>query len=283
MPWEIRDGGEQGTTAGLTLALPSGWAADDIFVIVAECVQTETISVPSGFTELTDSPQTGADTKLHVFWRRAVGGDGSVSVGDPGDHIVAKLFAIRGATTSGNPFRDTAGTTASASTAVVFQDIAADAGDYVMLIDGNGRDTSSMIGSFDSVTNIETGGSYLEGEAQGTSGNGGGFIHVSGIAPATANSGGTATILVSVAQTKISFSMIPDGNHDEILASRVGLGAVVDTTGGALAVSRVGLGAVIDVDAFGYSSYMAASRVGIGFVIMEDPSSFKRRWRANVN
>lgn len=290
MVWSVLgtlSGGGSASTTTIAPALPTGWAADDIHLMFLESRAAEPITPPAGWAHAPGSPQVGADTQLTILYRRAVGGDTAPTVADPGDHILGGIIGIRGATTSGSPFRNSAGGSASSSAAVIFQNVAANGGDLVVCMSSAGRDINStnVVAGSPTYTNMEDGGSVgpYDFATWTNQGDGGTLQGIIGLAPAALNVGGGLTLGAAGAQALLSLSMIPDATFDRINASRVGLGAVVDTSGGVLALSRVGLGAVVDVDGNSYGSYMAASRVGVGFVIYPDPNYFKRRYRANVN
>lgn len=111
-------GGLASGTGNITPALPSGWQPDDILVLFVESAN-EAVSAPTGWTQAANSPvsQTNADvTRLSVFWRRGVGGDGNPTITDPGDHAGARIIAVSGCVTSGDPWEATAGAPDNAST-----------------------------------------------------------------------------------------------------------------------------------------------------------------------
>lgn len=111
-------GGLASGTGNITPALPSGWQADDILVMMVETAD-EAVTAPAGWTQAPNSPvsQTNADvTRLTVFYRRAVGGDGNPTITDPGDHAGARIIAVSGCVTTGDPWDVTAGAPDNAST-----------------------------------------------------------------------------------------------------------------------------------------------------------------------
>jgi hypothetical protein len=104
-------------TGTITPTLPTGRATNDILLLFVETSnQAVTISNQNGGTwnEVTNSQYCGiaADTtgvRLTVFWSRYNGTQGAPTVSDSGDHQQARMIAIRGATTTGNPWDVTAG------------------------------------------------------------------------------------------------------------------------------------------------------------------------------
>lgn len=101
-------------TGNVTPGMPAGWAVDDNLWLICETAN-ETVTAPTGWTSVTNSPQgtgtaggTGA-TAMSVFWRRAETGDTAPTITDPGDHCIAQIVATRGGVTSGAPYDVTAG------------------------------------------------------------------------------------------------------------------------------------------------------------------------------
>ena len=52
---------------------------------------------------------SSGSTALTVYWSRYNGTQGAPTTSDSGDHQIGRMIAIRGATTSGNPWDVTAG------------------------------------------------------------------------------------------------------------------------------------------------------------------------------
>ena len=111
-------------TGAITPALPSGIATNDILLLFLNTSnQTISISNQNGgtWTQVTNSPQgtgTGGSSgsvALTVFWSRYNGTQGAPTTSDSGDHQIGRMIAIRGATTSGNPWDVTAGSSNSTS------------------------------------------------------------------------------------------------------------------------------------------------------------------------
>jgi hypothetical protein len=105
-------------TGTISPALPTGRAVNDILLLFVETAnQAVSISNQNGGTwaEVTGSPQgTGtaggtSATRLTVFWSRYNGTQGAPTVSDSGNHQAARMVAIRGAVSSGNPWNITAG------------------------------------------------------------------------------------------------------------------------------------------------------------------------------
>jgi hypothetical protein len=125
VPYVVDVGATAGNTAAITPGVPPGYAADDIFFLLVETANAATVSAPTGYTEVTNSPQgTGvADatsaTKLSLFWKRASGSESDPTVADSGDHQTGVIVAIRGCITSGDPWEASAGDVATPATTAV--------------------------------------------------------------------------------------------------------------------------------------------------------------------
>lgn len=98
--------------------LPSGIQTGDILLLFVETAnEASSISNANGGTwaQVASSPQqTGTAggagaTRLTVFWSRYNGSQLNPQLADSGDHQMARMIAIRGAASSGNPWNVTAG------------------------------------------------------------------------------------------------------------------------------------------------------------------------------
>ena len=91
-----------------------GRSANDIDLLFVETAnEAVSLTVAAGFAELTNIGLTG--TRITVFWRRWNGTDGNPTLGDAGDHIIARIHSFSGVITSGNPW-DVFGTNTQAAT-----------------------------------------------------------------------------------------------------------------------------------------------------------------------
>ena len=118
LPALVVTGAVKSGTGAISPALPSGIAVNDILLLFVETAnQAVSISNQNGGTwaAVTGSPQgTGtaggtSATRLTVFWSRYNGTQGAPTVSDSGNHQAARMIAIRGAVSSGNPWDVTAG------------------------------------------------------------------------------------------------------------------------------------------------------------------------------
>jgi hypothetical protein len=210
-PTFVAAGAVASGTGAITAALPSGLQANDILLLFVETAnQAISITNHNGgtWTEVTGSPQgTGtaggtAATCLTAFWSRYNGTQGSPSLSDSGNHQIARMIAIRGATTSGNPWDVTAGgveatsdtsgsipgaTTTVANTLVVAAIATAlpDANSTAKFSGWSNADLSSLTERTDNTSNV---------------GNGGGLAIATGGKAAAGAYGATAVTLVNAAQ-----------------------------------------------------------------------------------
>jgi hypothetical protein len=117
-PTFVAAGSATHSTAAITPALPAGIAANDILLLFVETYnQAISITNQNGGTwsQLASSPQGTTGTRLTAFWSRYNGTQGAPTTSDSGDHQIGVIIAIRGATTSGNPWDVTAGGVESTS------------------------------------------------------------------------------------------------------------------------------------------------------------------------
>ena len=110
------------TTGDLTLTLPRSIAANERIVVAAVIWAPNTasdvvnISTPSGYTQIfqTGTPASGTiDGRIGYFWKRAAGGETSVTItrptgADTGNDTAfgGQSYRITGAETTGNPWDD---------------------------------------------------------------------------------------------------------------------------------------------------------------------------------
>lgn len=277
MAVELRSRTIANGTGGITLTLPAGWQANDIFLIICETNTGEAVTTPSGFTELTSSPQIASTTRLTVFWKRATASESNVTITDPGDHIMATLVAFSGAITTGLPFDVIAGdnTGATTSTAVAFPTVTPTIKDTTCVhISATGVDTTAAQLSSFSAPEL----SFPIGNANNTSsGGGGGFVIVHGYATAGVPINTTAILATTSQQARISLTIIPEAAADgDMQVPRSNLGTVALTLEqNAMSVARANLGAVALT--LGQDN-MSVARANIGFVVdIAPPTGVRRR------
>lgn len=104
------------TTANV--AVPSSVAADDIIIVFLYKENGNTVTMPSGFTEVGTAPNTG-DQWHHAFWKRATGADsGTYNFSWTGSvWRAATATRYTGCVTSGTPYDTGTGAPDTASRA----------------------------------------------------------------------------------------------------------------------------------------------------------------------
>jgi hypothetical protein len=112
--------------ATIAPGLPSGWAADDIHVLIAHRSDNTAMTSLSGWTNI--AGLTGNNTaaqRVEVWWRRAVGGDSAPTVTFGSGTVVrgARIIGIRGCPTSGDPFSTSSRSDNAASATLTFATI----------------------------------------------------------------------------------------------------------------------------------------------------------------
>lgn len=273
MTWSILKGSAAGSTGAVNVGLPTGWAENDYCFMVCESATGEAVSAPTDWTEVAGSPvDDGVSTRLTIFERRLTASETNpVPVADPGNHILAVTFAVRGATTTGSPIRASATQIVSTASATVFFPAVAGAleYDYILAICDHGRDASgsSLSNPYGAdpdviALDLATG----DGTNQG---HGGGAIVLTGTMevdglPAASIA---ATLGASLTQVHMVLALISDGSSAAQAEIHKGwLGMVVDTApANDISIAKGWLGFVVDTDPY------------------VPPDTFKRRWRANVN
>ena len=198
-------------TGAITPALPAGLQANDILLLFVETAnQTLSITNQNGgtWTQVTGSPQgTGtaggtAATRLTAFWSRYNGTQGAPTVSDSGNHQLARMIAIRGATTSGDPCdvtaggveatSDTSGSIPGATTTVAY--------DLVVAAIATSLPDASSTARFSGWTNADLSGLTERTDNSVNAGNGGGLAIATGTKTTAGVYGATAVTLVNAAQ-----------------------------------------------------------------------------------
>jgi hypothetical protein len=118
MPTVVAFGDATSSGGALTVPLPSGIAENDILVTFLHTQATATITM-AGWTEAGDSGlDGGSGTRITVFWKRAGSSESDPATSDSGFSNWGRMIAIRGCTTSGDPFNVTEnGSTGASGTA----------------------------------------------------------------------------------------------------------------------------------------------------------------------
>ncbi len=198
--------GNSGASSAV-IAAPAGLASGDVEIMLAECIQTETISDPATWTALSVSPQTGAATKLQAWYRRWNGSDGNPTLSGVTNHVVGIRVAFKDCIASGDPIDAIAGATAASSTAVSFPTITTlTANCYVVNLCAAGTDTATPQSSGEA--NASLSGVAELADFFAIDGGGGGVIAIGGgKAAAGAVSATTATLATASSQGLITLAL----------------------------------------------------------------------------
>jgi hypothetical protein len=208
----------QGNTAAATVSWPASHQADDIGLLFLETDDGEAAGVasPSGWVEVTDSPQdSGANggntgTRLTVFWKRATSGaEGDVTTTDAGDHTYARIISFRGCETSGNPWDVTAGDNAnSASSGSIPGDTTTVADCLIVAAISRGTDTASA--AFSNWANGDLANVAEIADAGTAQGSGGGVGVATGEKASAGTFGATTVTLAATSgQGRIMIALKP--------------------------------------------------------------------------
>ena len=201
----------------ITVAWPAHQVDDIALLLVETANQTVTLSTPSGFVAVTNSPQgtgtAGGDpaTRLTVFWARATSAAmANVVIADSGDHNIGRIITFRGVVTTGNPWDITAGAVAaSTSTAVSIPTVTTTVADtLVVTIVSNMTETNTAQTS--GWTNANLTGLTEIADSNTSSGNGGGFGAAAGVKAAAGATGATtATLANASVQGLMTIALLP--------------------------------------------------------------------------
>lgn len=122
----------------ITVGLPTGWQQGDLLLLLCESAN-ETVATPSGWTQISGSPQSAGTpgaaggVRLTVFYKIAAVGESSVSVADSGNHTCGVMAACRGFNTD-SPFNAIGAQVVNASSQTYdFPSVTTTASDCLML------------------------------------------------------------------------------------------------------------------------------------------------------
>jgi hypothetical protein len=108
LPTFVAAGAAANGTGDITPGLPAGWAKNDILLIFVESdVSDPTPAAPAGYAHVTGSSVQTTGTRLAVFWKRSTAVEADPVVADVGNHLLARMIAVRGCRTEGNPWEIT--------------------------------------------------------------------------------------------------------------------------------------------------------------------------------
>lgn len=197
IPTFVAVGAGNSGTGNVVFDAPAGIAANDILWLVIETNATETVTAPTGFAHVTGSPSEATDTIIHVMWKRATGSETTVTVTDPGNHMVGQMYAFRGCTTTGNPWDATSASvqnTASTSVSIAGTTTTV-ANTLVVLAASTGRDTD--VNQFSGWANASLANLTERGQFYSAISSGGGEALVTGEKAVAGATGTTTSTLAS--------------------------------------------------------------------------------------
>ncbi|TNC96195.1 MAG: hypothetical protein FD121_1205 [Gallionellaceae bacterium] len=224
-PYFVAAGTARNGTGAVTVSWPAH-VTDDVALLFVESAggQPVTLSTPSGFVQVTNSPQaTGAGTagtQLSVYWARATSAAmPSVVVADPGDHVYARIITYRGVINSGNPWDVTGGgVKAVAGTTVTVAGVTTTAAD-TLIVQAVARSNDSSAAAFSAETNASLVGIGERSDGGTTSGNGGGFAVWDGSLMLAGASGNTTATVTSSINAFFTIALKPAPGTGSVTAS----------------------------------------------------------------
>lgn len=210
-------GTQFGGTGALTPTWPPTHAIDDIgFMVMETANEPPTLSDPQGFVAVTNVGQGVAGAAgscgMWLWWCRATIANGmpAPTVADPGDHMIGRIFTVRGAETSGNPWHlITSDTLLVADTVVTIPGQTTTLAEcLVLLFVANAIDLAASQTS--GYTNADLGGVTERFDSNTSSGVGGGVGMASGTKAAAGTYGGTAASLINTSkQARLTIAIQP--------------------------------------------------------------------------
>lgn len=223
LPWYIGDAAEapkivgvgaQASGTGAIAVIAPDHRPYDILLMLVESKNGEAVSTPSGWTALASSGTDAATTRLSAFYRRAtdyMSVSGSIGVNDSGDHTIARIWCIRGAIETGNPFDIDSGTTAASGTAVSIAGATPTVTNTLaIVVVSNTTDSATAQITPTTWANADLLGFRAFGFAQAADGDGGGFDIACGVrSAASAFGASTATLGSASAQAKLTLVVKP--------------------------------------------------------------------------
>jgi hypothetical protein len=212
-------GAVNGSITTHSALIPPRVQTNDILLLFVESYNGGTITTPSGYTQVSASPQSSplnggiSETTLEVYWKRATdGAEVGPSITDSGDHTISIMAAIRGCVTSGDPVGASASGGADSVTSVSIATPTTPVNDCcIVYVATQSADSGTFWFSNFSCPDLPDYASHF-GTANSSLGNGGGIWGSSGtalsngqtLAPLTADLGTTTS------SAYIALAMLPN-------------------------------------------------------------------------
>ncbi len=145
-----------------------------------------------------------------MYWARATSTAMTApTVGDPGDHVYARIITYRGVVNTGSPWDITGGgVKAAASTSVTVTGVTASASSK-LIVQAVARDNDSAGAAFSAQTNANLVNIIEWQDAGTTSGNGGGFAVWDGVLETGGATGNTTATVTSSVNAFLTIALLP--------------------------------------------------------------------------
>lgn len=183
-PIYVQSGTKTAGVGTVTPAAPaSAWQVDDILIVTAQYDEATigALNTANGFAEMTGSPSTTTGQGLSVYWKRATStADTMPTVADPGDHVGTQCHVFRGCKVVDNPWNVTdAWNEAASDTSWASDGVTTTASECLIVeIASNPFDTATAQSSAQANGNLTAVAEVMDSWM--STGNGGGFVLVTG-------------------------------------------------------------------------------------------------------
>jgi hypothetical protein len=251
--------------AALTPALPTGWAANDIHILVVHRSDNTAITTPSGWTKWTPGGVAETNTTaqiVSIYWRRAVAGDTAPSVTAGTSTVVrgAFIIGVRGCPLTGDPLhlalRENKAASATVSNAGVTTTVANTRALFIYAYEDDPSAASTPAG-WAAITpqvsalgnDMALGFSHKAMAATGATGavsttvSGGTFAnspHATFTLTLLPAAGADARVQISWFELQVPAAAVTGGSATLVVATSAGAAPVITATGGAAATFDVG-------------------------------------------
>jgi hypothetical protein len=204
IPTIVAVGAVTSGTGALTITLPTGTIRNDILIAIINTANQNPSPNPATGWNIVSNPPVGfggagvaGGVKLHVWWRRAEDGEGSLTFADSGDMQIGRMIGIRGCR-GGDPWTTSAtSNVTTAATAVSWPDITTTIPNSLIIgALGGDRDIASTT-DMSAVTNANLGSITDRMENWVIAGTGGGIYMFTGTKATTGAIGASTGTITS--------------------------------------------------------------------------------------
>lgn len=264
-----------GGTSTVAIVLPSGGTnVDDLLFIAVESAN-ETIATPSGWTQVTNSPQSigtaaaagGVRLALFYKWVTVAGAQANVTLADSGNHTVGFSFGFRGVDKT-TPIEASAGGTVTTNASLSFPAVTTlTNGAAVVNVFGNDRDILSST-NLSAWTNANLVSITEIADSVVASGVGGGLGVAWGIKTTAGSSGNTtATNAAAVNGCYLTIAIKPSAAAAPLSVDALSYTDTLNSIG--LAWNRL-----LSVDALAFTQTQNSVEFAKGVQLTVDPLAF---------